>query len=385
MTFGVSLFVLYNFVNRMSRVDMIMDIFLVAVVVTALAVMACVLINRNMKYRALSTPNRWYASMMIGVQSMVLLSSLIAGGDVLLRLYYDMLPSAICLSFLTSSLMTRRSRKMTVTVMSSAGVMLAVFYILCAAGVLRLPSQGTLVRAGIVMTVMYLSVFLFMMWYRIRDIHSLMQSASVWSWLTFSVDVFYMCFIVMSVMISSVFMSSFPLMVLMSVMMTGLLLAYMHRVNMDSAFAVLQRHERTIVESMKISSVDASAPGPGEEHMYKELFERVQSYFEEEKPFLNGNLTINDVVAEVFSNKVYISRAISHFTGRNFCQYVNYHRVMHAMECYRANPSLKVSELWPMCGFNTIVSFNMAFRLFMNENPSDWCRKERMKLSRNRK
>jgi transcriptional regulator GlxA family with amidase domain len=40
---------------------------------------------------------------------------------------------------------------------------------------------------------------------------------------------------------------------------------------------------------------------------------------------------------------------------------------------------LKIAELANMSGFNSVVSYNMAFRLFMNENPSEWCRKERAK------
>ena len=153
----------------------------------------------------------------------------------------------------------------------------------------------------------------------------------------------------------------------------------------DSVLVLFRRHERRIVESMRISPVESSASGTTEDNVYKELFERIQEYFDEEKPFLNGNLTINDIVAKVFSNKVYISRAIVQCTGRNFCQYVNYHRIMYAMECFRKNTELKISELWPLCGFNTIVSFNMAFRLFMDENPSEWCRKEKIRLSKKRK
>jgi hypothetical protein len=38
-----------------------------------------------------------------------------------------------------------------------------------------------------------------------------------------------------------------------------------------------------------------------------------------------------------------------------------------------------------MCGFNTIVSYNMAFKLFMGENPSDWCRKEKIRIFRKAK
>ena len=118
---------------------------------------------------------------------------------------------------------------------------------------------------------------------------------------------------------------------------------------------------------------------------YKDLYERIIRYFETEKPYLDGNLTINNVVKVVYSNKVYISKAICHYTGRNFRQFVNYHRVMYSMDVFRANPELKVSELSEMCGFNTMVSFTMAFRLFMNETPSEWCRKERAKILKPKK
>ena len=133
---------------------------------------------------------------------------------------------------------------------------------------------------------------------------------------------------------------------------------------------------------MKLAPVEVAGMGSRDNDVFKDIYERVVEYFEREKPFLNGDLTINDIVSVVFTNKLYISRAISQYTGRNFCQFVNYYRVMYSVECFRRNPELKVAELWPMCGFNTIVSYNMAFRLFMGENPSDWCRKEKIRMSR---
>ena len=101
--------------------------------------------------------------------------------------------------------------------------------------------------------------------------------------------------------------------------------------------------------------------------------------------YLNSSLTINDVVKVVFTNKLYISRAISQFTGRNFCQFVNYYRVTYSVRTFRDNPALKVAELALMSGFNSVVSFSMAFRLYMGESPSDWCRKERSRLIRRKK
>ena len=135
---------------------------------------------------------------------------------------------------------------------------------------------------------------------------------------------------------------------------------------------------------MKISYVEFSNDGSKDDEQYKDIYERVVAYFEESKPFLNGDLTINDVVKVVFTNKLYISRAISQYTGRNFCQFVNYYRVTYSVQLFRNNPDLKIVELANASGFNSVVSFNMAFRLYMNENPSDWCRKERLQAIRNK-
>ena len=152
------------------------------------------------------------------------------------------------------------------------------------------------------------------------------------------------------------------------------------RTALDSEFVIRQKREMMIVESMKVSQMEFSATSSKLDEIYKDIYERVVLHFEMEKPFLNGNLSINDVVRVVYSNKVYISKAICHYTGRNFCQFVNYYRVIYSMEIFRKQPGLKVAELAGLSGFNCTVSFTTAFRLFMNETPSEWCRKERTKL-----
>ena len=136
---------------------------------------------------------------------------------------------------------------------------------------------------------------------------------------------------------------------------------------------------------MRMSHIDSSADSSGTALLYKNLYDRVLEYFVESKPYLNPNLTINDVVSVVFSNKLYISRAISKFTGRNFCQFVNYYRIVHAIEQYRNNTDLKVIELAVQSGFNSAVSFGMAFKLYMGEKPGDWCRREKIRLDKLKK
>ena len=110
----------------------------------------------------------------------------------------------------------------------------------------------------------------------------------------------------------------------------------------------------------------------------EELFCRVRKFFEEERPYLDENITVGEVARRLYTNKVYISRAINDNTGKNFCQYVNHYRIMYSIEIFKENPHLRVSELAEMSGFHTLVSYNMAFRLVMNESPGEWCRRTRL-------
>ena len=74
------------------------------------------------------------------------------------------------------------------------------------------------------------------------------------------------------------------------------------------------------------------------------------------------------------------SQAISRCSGRNFCQFVNYYRIKYSVDVFRQNPKLKVAELALQCGFNSAGSFSSAFKLYMNESPSDWMRQERSRI-----
>lgn len=363
----------------------IMDIFFVAVVATALLLLAGVLLARNLKYKALATLNRRYGSVVLCSCALLMICDLVAGVGVIHRIPIDVMAPLISLSALTNTFMDLPFKKVAVAASVFATILLALYYILCAVGVLSVMSAELLGVVAIMFAVIWLVLYGWTVGRRLRRIQALMQSGTVWTVLCLSVDSLYALGLVFLMGFYAAFSASVLACVISFVLLTLMLAALGARIAYDSVFAVFQRHERRIVESMRISPVESASISPGEVNVYKELYDRIQAYFDEEKPFLNGNLTINDVVARVFSNKVYISRAIGQCTGRNFCQYVNYHRVMFAMECFRNNTELKISELWPLCGFNTIVSFNMAFRLFMDENPSDWCRKEKIRLSKKRK
>jgi AraC-like DNA-binding protein len=252
---------------------------------------------------------------------------------------------------------------------------------MCSAGLSRPMNPETFLWMTVFLVLIYVLLFLAGVWFRVREVRAVMQAGTVWAGVSFATETVYVVIVLTEVtaLMLVAFRSELAACA-SSLLLAGAMTAYGLRIACDSLFVLMKRHERRIVESMKISPVEVSGMEPDD--IYKDIYERVLEYFDRDKPFLNGDLTINDVVSVVFTNKLYISRAISQHTGRNFCQFVNYHRVMYSVECFRRNPDLKVTELWSMCGFNTIVSYNMAFKLFMGENPSDWCRKEKVRIFR---
>lgn len=132
-----------------------------------------------------------------------------------------------------------------------------------------------------------------------------------------------------------------------------------------------QRLSRAVQECMSDRSITADR----KDNLYRNVFCRVEEYFRLERPFLDVDINIADVSERVFTNRAYVSRAISEFSGSNFRQYVNGYRIRYSMDCYRRNPSLKVSDLSSMSGFRTVASYNTAFRRIVGEVPTHWMRR----------
>ena len=111
------------------------------------------------------------------------------------------------------------------------------------------------------------------------------------------------------------------------------------------------------------------------------LYDRCCRYMAERKPFLVETFSLADLSSALYTNKVYLSKTINYFSGKNFRSYVNYYRVMYAMELFRRNKSLKVAELGSLSGFHSATTFNQAFKAVMEESPSTWCARVRKKNS----
>lgn len=113
------------------------------------------------------------------------------------------------------------------------------------------------------------------------------------------------------------------------------------------------------------------------------LYDRCCRYMTERRPYLVDSFSLQDLANAVYTNKGTLSRAINRFSGRNFRAYVNYYRVMYAMDLFRKNMGLRVTDLYQLSGFHSVTSFFQSFKAVMGEPPSHWCARVRRRQSPN--
>lgn len=103
------------------------------------------------------------------------------------------------------------------------------------------------------------------------------------------------------------------------------------------------------------------------------IYYRFLTLLEEKEIYLDPHLTVGEAARNVFTNRNYLGRAISVYSGRNFCSFINSYRVRYAVEAFRKNPYLRINQLVDMSGFRTPSAFTLAFKLEMKKSPSEWC------------
>lgn len=367
-----------------------MEIFITAMIVMAMVCVMAHLWMKNAGGRERSDKRMRSVPWIVLAVVVVVLLDLIAGDFAAGRLAADLMAPALCLYLMSFSLCDHKDMSLAVKVLMAMELVPAVYYLLCICGIhIRFPQWFFTLYAAAV-SLAFPLVFAAVFRKKLKTVRDVMKSGNVWSFLCVGVDAVYASvFPFFMILFLLILMSGWDcgewLALLPLACSCGAMVALALRICNDSLFLLWTEQERRIVESMKVTNVSSAPDHSHIEEVYKDVYERIVAYFDREKPYLDSELAIADLVKVLYSNKLYISRAISQFTGRNFRQFVNYHRVRYSMECFRENPDMKVHEMGAMSGFNSVVSFNMAFRLFMGENPSDWCRKEKGRMVKGKK
>lgn len=105
---------------------------------------------------------------------------------------------------------------------------------------------------------------------------------------------------------------------------------------------------------------------------------RLKELGEEEKFYLDPDITSEGLAKKIGTNRTYLSRFFNS-RGISFSQYVNSMRIRHAVALIESSPEKPViSRIAEECGYRQMNSFRTAFKACTGKLPSDFaetCRK----------
>lgn len=106
----------------------------------------------------------------------------------------------------------------------------------------------------------------------------------------------------------------------------------------------------------------------------KEYLDVLIRYMDEEKPFLNGDLTISDLSRKTGIPRHYITEVLNEKYGRNFFTFVNEYRVREVINRI-SDPKFHHYTILAIAfdaGFNSKSTFNSFFKSYTGKTPSDY-------------
>ena len=111
-----------------------------------------------------------------------------------------------------------------------------------------------------------------------------------------------------------------------------------------------------------------------EKSFSKNVLHALDELFKDEKTYLDHEITLSKIASRLKTTPRVLSRVVNESTGKNFSEYVNYHRIEHAKILLRSDGSKqeKIASIAFDSGFNNVTSFNLAFKAMTHLTPSQF-------------
>lgn len=128
--------------------------------------------------------------------------------------------------------------------------------------------------------------------------------------------------------------------------------------------------------------IDKSTSHNLNENLAEELKEKLTLAMEEEKRFLDKNLSIFSLAQELGTNTTYLSQVVNQIDSSGFSGFINAHRVNYAKELLlsRKMDHLTMEAIGSESGFKSKSAFNAAFKKFTGKTPSAF-QKEKLSVA----
>lgn len=91
-----------------------------------------------------------------------------------------------------------------------------------------------------------------------------------------------------------------------------------------------------------------------------------------EKMFTNPELSIQDLAAEIGTNRSYVSSTINNFYNQNFCSYINHYRFQELADIIVREKDCSHKELATKCGFGSVDSMKRTVKMNTGLSMKEW-------------
>ena len=107
-----------------------------------------------------------------------------------------------------------------------------------------------------------------------------------------------------------------------------------------------------------------------------EIVSQLNQLMEEQKPYLNPDLTVNELAAQVGVSSVKLSQVLNDFLQTRFYEYVNKYRVEEFVACLEKEENKKMTliALSEKCGFSSKSSFYRFFKEVKGTTPAQYAK-----------
>jgi len=109
-------------------------------------------------------------------------------------------------------------------------------------------------------------------------------------------------------------------------------------------------------------------------HKQEKIKEELLVYFNNEKPFLNPELNLEDVARALRTNRTYLSQLINREFGINFYTFVSQYRIRYVVELIQEDHGKELTPalVFDKSGFKSRSVFYKQFREITGYSPSDY-------------
>lgn len=109
--------------------------------------------------------------------------------------------------------------------------------------------------------------------------------------------------------------------------------------------------------------------------------QNIESYMDEERPFLNPDITIEELARDLEMSVNDLSVTLNRHFQLNFFEFINQYRVREAKTLLLSKANTTITDLFYEAGFNTKSVFYSAFKKSEGVTPSQYRAMNKANLS----